>query len=75
MQLFLKTKKHIYTILLLFCFFCKDDESLSILDLSKEKGFHVKHYRIRRTDQGLYYLSRRKYFLSLQDLVNYYKSK
>ncbi|CAF3576236.1 unnamed protein product [Rotaria socialis] len=48
-------------------------ESLSVLDLSKDKHFHVKHYRIRRTDQGLYYISSKSIFQSLQDLVEHYR--
>jgi fyn-related kinase len=53
----------------------EDEESMSILDFNKERYFHVKHYRIRRTDQGLFYLNKKKVFSSLQDLVNYYQSK
>ncbi|CAF0898766.1 unnamed protein product [Adineta steineri] len=48
-------------------------ESLSVLDLNKDKHFHVKHYRIRRTNQGMYYISSKTLFSSLQDLVNHYQ--
>jgi hypothetical protein len=50
-------------------------ESLSVLDLSKDKHFHVKHYRIRRTNQGMYFISSKSIFSSLQDLVEHYRSK
>ena len=56
-------------------FSSKGQESLSVLDLSKDKHFHVKHYRIRRTDQGLYYISSKSVFPSLQDLVEHYRGK
>jgi len=48
---------------------------LSVLDLTKDKHFHVKHYRIRRTNQGMYYISSKTTFGSLQDLVEHYQSK
>ncbi|CAF1141138.1 unnamed protein product [Adineta steineri] len=52
----------------------QSEESLSILDFNEDKQhFHVKHYRIRRTDQGLYYISRKSTFPSLQNLVNHYQ--
>ena len=50
-------------------------ESLSVLDLSKDKHFHVKHYRIRRTDQGFYYISSKNVFASLPELVEHYRGK
>ncbi len=53
----------------------KGQESLSVLDLSKDKHFHVKHYRIRRTNQGMYYISSKTIFVNLQDLVDHYRSK
>lgn len=59
----------------IYSFFSQGQESLSVLDLSKDKHFHVKHYRIRRTDQGLYYISSKSVFPSLQDLVDHYRSK
>ena len=54
---------------------CLGQESLSVLDLSKDKHFHVKHYRIRRTDQGYYYISSKNVFSSLPDLVEHYRGK
>ncbi|CAF1640983.1 unnamed protein product, partial [Adineta ricciae] len=48
-------------------------ESLSVLDLSKDKHFHVKHYRIRRTNQGMYYISSKTLFPNLQELVDHYR--
>ncbi|CAF0730028.1 unnamed protein product [Didymodactylos carnosus] len=50
-------------------------ESLSVLDLSSDKHFHVKHYRIRRTDSGAYYISSKTLFQTLQELVHHYQSK
>lgn len=55
--------------------FFQGQESLSVLDLSKDKHFHVKHYRIRRTNQGMYYISSKTIFANLQDLVDHYRSK
>jgi hypothetical protein len=63
-----------YLNIILFCF-SPGQESLSVLDLSKDKHFHVKHYRIRRTDQGLYYISSKNVFSTLQDLVEHYRCK
>jgi hypothetical protein len=48
-------------------------QSLSVLDLSKDKHFHVKHYRIRRTEQGEYYISTKHVFPTLTDLVEHYR--
>ncbi len=53
----------------------QDEEVLSILDFNEDKHFYCKHYRIRRTDQRLYYITRKITFSSLQDLVNHYQSK
>ncbi|KAM9495935.1 tyrosine-protein kinase FRK [Clarias gariepinus] len=41
--------------------------SLSVLDLGV-----VKHYKIKRLDNGHYFVSRRREFTTLQELVNYY---
>ncbi|CAF4603011.1 unnamed protein product, partial [Rotaria sp. Silwood2] len=49
-------------------------ESLSVLDLNKDKHFHVKHYRIRRTNQGMYYISSKATFQTLKELVDYYRT-
>ncbi|EDL04893.1 fyn-related kinase, isoform CRA_b, partial [Mus musculus] len=45
----------------------KGDFSLSVLD----EGV-VKHYRIRRLDEGGFFLTRRKVFSTLNEFVNYY---
>ncbi|CAF3803965.1 unnamed protein product [Rotaria sordida] len=49
-------------------------EFLSVLDLSKEEHFHVKHYRIRQTDQGMYYINSESVFSTLQNLVKHYRT-
>ena len=50
-------------------------ESLSVLDLSTDRHFHVKHYRIHRTDQSFYYISYKNTFKTLAELVEHYQSK
>ncbi|NXU89557.1 FRK kinase, partial [Xiphorhynchus elegans] len=45
----------------------KGEYSLSVFD-----GTSVKHYRIRKLDEGGFFLSRRKTFKTLNDLVDYY---
>ncbi|KFW87172.1 Tyrosine-protein kinase FRK, partial [Manacus vitellinus] len=45
----------------------KGEYSLSVFD-----GASVKHYRIRKLDEGGFFLSRRKTFKTLNDLVDYY---
>lgn len=49
--------------------------SLSVRDTDEAKGDHVKHYKIRNLDSGGYYITTRKQFQSLQDLVSHYKGK
>ncbi|XP_072018048.1 tyrosine-protein kinase Yes-like isoform X2 [Amphiura filiformis] len=49
--------------------------SLSVLDHDDQRGFNVKHYRIRALDNGGYYISTRITFQTLQDLVNHYTSQ
>ena len=49
--------------------------SLSIRDWDDEKGFHVKHYKIKAIDSGGYYISTRQVFSSLPELVDAYCSK
>ena len=44
------------------------DYSLSIQD-----GENVKHYRIRRMDEGGFFITRRAVFNTLKDLVDYYE--
>eukprot|EP00050_Salpingoeca_kvevrii_P021430 m.110450 g.110450 ORF g.110450 m.110450 type:complete len:499 (+) comp9340_c0_seq3:265-1761(+) len=41
--------------------------------LSCRDGDNVKHYRIRTLDEGGYYISRRRTFQNLNELVNHYK--
>ena len=55
--------------------FSTGQESLSVIDLSEDKHFHVKHYRIRRTNQGLYFISSKNVFSTLEDLVEHYRTK
>jgi hypothetical protein len=45
------------------------------LDHDEKKERHTKHYRIKRTDSGGCYISPKKVFDSLDDLVAYYSSK
>ncbi|XP_055981435.1 tyrosine-protein kinase FRK [Sorex fumeus] len=45
----------------------KGDFSLSVLDAET-----VKHYRIRRREDGAFYLTRRKTFSTLNEFVSYY---
>lgn len=46
--------------------------SLSIKDWEHQKSDHVKHYKIKSMDNGGYYVTTRKTFASLQELVSYY---
>ncbi|XP_053201988.1 tyrosine-protein kinase Fyn-like [Panonychus citri] len=46
--------------------------SLSIRDWESSKGDHVKHYKIKTLDNGGYFVTTRKTFPTLQDLVDYY---
>lgn len=46
--------------------------SLSILDYNDQKERHTKHYKIRKLDNGGCYISPRKTFSSLDELVQYY---
>jgi hypothetical protein len=47
--------------------------SLSIRDFDAGKTDHVKHYRIRELDSGGFYITTRRKFDSLLELVNHYK--
>lgn len=47
--------------------------SLSVRDYNPQSGNMVKHYKIRTLDNGGFYVSPRKTFSSLQELVSYYK--
>ncbi|KAI4539401.1 hypothetical protein MG293_010793 [Ovis ammon polii] len=49
--------------------------SLSIRDWDDMKGDHVKHYKIRKLDNGGYYITTRAQFETLQQLVQHYSGK
>ncbi|XP_023583454.1 tyrosine-protein kinase Fyn isoform X4 [Trichechus manatus latirostris] len=49
--------------------------SLSIRDWDDMKGDHVKHYKIRKLDNGGYYITTRAQFETLQQLVQHYSEK
>ncbi|XP_060113491.1 proto-oncogene tyrosine-protein kinase Yrk isoform X3 [Heteronotia binoei] len=46
--------------------------SLSIRDWDEVKGDHVKHYKIRKLDNGGYYITTRAQFETVQQLVQHY---
>ncbi|XP_061615851.1 tyrosine-protein kinase Fgr isoform X2 [Phyllopteryx taeniolatus] len=46
--------------------------SLSIRDWDDNKGDHVKHYKIRKLDNGGYYITTRSQFDTVQQLVTHY---
>ncbi len=46
--------------------------SLSIRDWDDNKGEHVKHYKIRKLDNGGYYITTRSQFDTVQQLVEHY---
>lgn len=46
--------------------------SLSIRDWDEVRGDNVKHYKIRKLDNGGYYITTRAQFDSLQKLVKHY---
>ncbi len=46
--------------------------SLSILDITKEKQRHTKHYLIERNEKFEYFIKRNRTFKSIEDLINYY---
>ena len=48
--------------------------SLSILDEDQAKGLNVKHYRIRKLDNGGFYITARAQFETLKRLVEHYQS-
>ncbi|XP_075032631.1 tyrosine-protein kinase HCK isoform X2 [Mixophyes fleayi] len=48
--------------------------SLSVRDFNVQSGNMVKHYKIRSLDEGGYFVSPRKTFHSLQELVIYYQN-
>lgn len=49
--------------------------SLSIRDWDDMKGDNVKHYKIRKLDNGGYYITTRAQFETLQKLVKHYTGK
>uniref|UniRef100_A0A3Q3E7L8 SH2 domain-containing protein n=1 Tax=Hippocampus comes TaxID=109280 RepID=A0A3Q3E7L8_HIPCM len=49
--------------------------SLSIRDWDENKGDHVKHYKIRKLDNGGYYITTRSQFDTVQQLVVHYTGK
>lgn len=49
--------------------------SLSIQDWDDVKGDHVKHYKIRKLDNGGYYITTRAQFETLQQLVHHYSGR
>ncbi|XP_041043733.1 tyrosine-protein kinase Fyn isoform X3 [Carcharodon carcharias] len=49
--------------------------SLSIRDWDDTKGDHVKHYKIRKLDNGGYYITTRAQFETLQQLVQHYAER
>lgn len=48
---------------------------MSIQDWDETKGDHVKHYKIRKLDNGGYYITTRAQFETLQQLVHHYSGK
>ncbi|RWS30392.1 tyrosine-protein kinase Src64B-like protein [Leptotrombidium deliense] len=49
--------------------------SLSIRDWEQQKGDHVKHYKIKTLDSGGFYVTTRKTFPSLQELIAFYSEE
>ncbi|KAF5908641.1 proto-oncogene tyrosine-protein kinase Yrk-like isoform X1 [Clarias magur] len=49
--------------------------SLSIKDWDEAKGDHVKHYKIRKLDNGGYYITTRSQFETVQQLVQHYSDR
>ncbi|XP_056268238.1 tyrosine-protein kinase Fgr isoform X1 [Pseudoliparis swirei] len=49
--------------------------SLSIRDWDDNKGDHVKHYKIRKLDNGGYYITTRSQFDTVQQLVEHYTER
>jgi serine/threonine protein kinase len=46
--------------------------SLSIRDYSEDKGCNIKHYKVRAMDSGGYFITARKTFNTLEELVQHY---
>ncbi|VDP07135.1 unnamed protein product [Soboliphyme baturini] len=49
--------------------------ALTIRDKDEEKGENVKHYKIKRLENGGFFITTRRTFATLQDLVKYYSGK
>ncbi|XP_042632996.1 tyrosine-protein kinase Fyn-like isoform X3 [Cyprinus carpio] len=49
--------------------------SLSVRDWDDAKGDHVKHYKIRKLDNGGYYITTRTQFDTVQELVEHYTER
>ncbi|XP_049275869.1 LOW QUALITY PROTEIN: tyrosine-protein kinase Src64B-like [Rhipicephalus sanguineus] len=46
--------------------------SLSIRDFEPTKGDHVKHYKVKTMDNGGFFVTTKKTFSTLQELISYY---
>lgn len=46
--------------------------SLSIRDFEPTKGDHVKHYKVKTMDNGGFFVTTKRTFSSLQELISYY---
>ncbi|RWS03068.1 tyrosine-protein kinase Src64B-like protein [Dinothrombium tinctorium] len=49
--------------------------SLSIRDWEQQKGDHIKHYKIKTLDNGGYYVTTRKTFSTLPELIAFYSEE
>ncbi len=68
-------KKKKYNLIFCSLMFILGAYSLSIQDWDETKGDHVKHYKIRKLDNGGYYITTRAQFETLQQLVHHYSGK
>lgn len=75
MQMWIEALGDIYLSGSLTCFFPPGAYSLSIQDWDDIKGDHVKHYKIRKLDNGGYYITTRAQFETLQQLVQHYSGE
>ncbi|CAF0811189.1 unnamed protein product [Didymodactylos carnosus] len=59
------------------CFLVRNSEtatgpySLSVIDINKERGVHVKHYNICKSDKG-YFIADKRVFQSVEELIKHY---
>uniref|UniRef100_A0A672Q9C0 non-specific protein-tyrosine kinase n=2 Tax=Cyprinidae TaxID=7953 RepID=A0A672Q9C0_SINGR len=69
--------QHVENSCAIFCslMFILGAYSLSIQDWDETKGDHVKHYKIRKLDNGGYYITTRAQFETLQQLVHHYSAR